>query len=274
MPRRFYSLFLWLGLLLPTSAPYAGEPLSPAFKQRIKFHPHDRAWLPMPNAERLRSISAQDFQLVYDYHFDKQQVQLLPQGLAFVLRPNPSNSSQPLGVRLSSVDAYLAGKLCFKLKQPFYGYPGTILAMYARSMDKEPGECKRGDRWNEMDYEFVGGHPKKVWLNVFSPKLQNGPQRCTDQGQFYAMPALTDSTLFCMQWDARSYSSQPGLAAWFLFDERTRKYTLLRQQLGVITQPMKVKMALWGVSSSWSGYSKFTNRVQLGFKNIQLWLVK
>jgi hypothetical protein len=217
-------------------------------------------------------IGANDFTLTYDYAFDSELIKPAPNnGLQFTLLPNPNSPKNPFGSRLSSVEKYTVGKVCFKPTLPLTTENGTILAIYTRSFDKEPNDCFAGDRWDELDFEFLGAHPGTVWVNVFGSKFQN-ENGCTDQGYFLPID-IKPSYEFCMQWDARSTGTPtPNSALWFVYDEATGFYQTLRMELGRITNAMKVKMAFWGKSDLWAGDINLSGPVNAGVNSIRMWL--
>ena len=213
----------------------------PMASSAVRFE-QELLWTNGTGQSTLRPITAPEFQWVYDYSFNGDQVMVTRNGFDFTLIPNPTEPWNPYGVRMSSQEAYVAGKFCFKPRSPVNS--GIILALYTRSFDKEPNDCSAGDRWDEMDYEWLGYRPGSVFLNGFSKVVQDS-YGCADRGFHAPLPPLTNHHLFCMQWDTRSTdTAYPNSALWFMYDEASGEYTTLRSETGVMTQPMKIKMAL------------------------------
>jgi hypothetical protein len=135
--------------------------------------------------------------------------------------------------------------------------PGAVFAMYATTGEpavRTPGAP--GFRpWWELDFEFLGKNPAKVWVNSFVAGRAVGPG-------YVALPRPFNVafTRFCLEWDVAA-----GTAAWRVGGRKVWSSAALRG-----SGPMRPIVSFWtgtGDSAAWAGGSAVTKRVTMVIRN-------
>ena len=146
--------------------------------------------------------------------------------------------SNPEGARLEHITEATEGRYCASIQTQ--SVSGNAFAMYLTS--QEPLD-RGSEKWDEIDFEFVGRDPTNVWTNLFHDGSDVG------QGQSIPLGFNPDQVQgrFCLKWKV-------GESVEFSINNQTVRTA----SLAGWTKPLHAVVSFWGVPLAGGQFDGFT----------------